>query len=517
MNEARVLYHLIRADFLERVRRYSFLGTLAFAVWLAYLAATGDIVVRLGDWRGRYNSAWLGMMMTLICTSFVSLVGFYVVSNSVRRDEQTRVGCILAATPMRRVSYTLAKAISNFAVLCSMVAVLAVASVLLQLFRGEDRQIHLWSLLGPFLVVALPLMAVVAAIAVVFETTPILRSGAGNVAWVFLWVSGFIATMTLKQFDLFGVGLYMSELTALVHSLDPSYKDAFSLNLEFGQPHAMKIFVWNGVPFSAAFLASRGLLILGSVALAAVASVWFHRFDPARERAKTSSGPREEQAIENSEAQATVTAHLTPLANSGIGWWFPELFLGELRLLIARRPWFVYLVSAGFVIASFAAPLDSARRGVLAAAFMFPALALSRMGAREDLFSTRAIIFAGPGAVSRQLLAAWLAGSSLLIVLSIGVAVRLVVRGDLYSFSALLVGAFFVPALALALGNLARSPKAFEAIYTCWWYIGALNGIAGCDYFGVTTASARPLQYALFTIVLISSAWAVRQFRMIRA
>ena len=32
MNAPRVLYHMIRADFLERVRRYSFLVTLAAAL-----------------------------------------------------------------------------------------------------------------------------------------------------------------------------------------------------------------------------------------------------------------------------------------------------------------------------------------------------------------------------------------------------------------------------------------------------------------------------------------------------
>jgi hypothetical protein len=517
MSEARVLYHLVRADFLERVRRYSFLGTLAFAVWLAYLAATGDIVVRLADWRGQYNSAWLGMMMTLICTSFVSLVGFYVVSNSVRRDEQTRVGRILAATPMSRVSYTVAKAISNFAVLCSMVAVLAVAAVVLQLLRGEDRHLHLWALLGPFLIVALPLMAVIAAVAVFFETTPILRGGFGNVAWVFVWATAFVAGMKLERYDLYGVGVYERALTAVVHSFDPAYKDAFTLSLEVGQPPATRVFVWNGLSFSTAFLVSRVLWVLAALALAALASVWFHRFDPARERARSSSGPRTEAAVEKSEAPALSATHLTPLADSGSGWWFPEMFLGELRLLAARRPWFVYAISAGLVVVSFAAPLDAARRGVLAAAFMWPTLVLSRMGAREDLFSTRALVFAAPNALSRQLLAAWLAGSSLVVVLTSGVGFRLAARGDLRSFSALLVGTVFVPALALALGNLTRTPKAFEAIYTGWWYIGPLNHVPGCDYFGVTTANARPLQYALFTVALISAAWMVRQARMARA
>jgi len=59
MNSARVLYHMVRADFLERVRRYSFLVTLAFAIYIGYAAYSGIIVVRLGEYRGIYNSAWL--------------------------------------------------------------------------------------------------------------------------------------------------------------------------------------------------------------------------------------------------------------------------------------------------------------------------------------------------------------------------------------------------------------------------------------------------------------------------
>ena len=37
MNTMRVLYHLARADFLERVRRYSFLITLGLTVYIAYV------------------------------------------------------------------------------------------------------------------------------------------------------------------------------------------------------------------------------------------------------------------------------------------------------------------------------------------------------------------------------------------------------------------------------------------------------------------------------------------------
>ena len=45
MNRAHVIYHLARADFLERVRRYSFLIMLGLVVFLGYQAAIGNIYI----------------------------------------------------------------------------------------------------------------------------------------------------------------------------------------------------------------------------------------------------------------------------------------------------------------------------------------------------------------------------------------------------------------------------------------------------------------------------------------
>src|SRR5271170_8076885 len=87
-------------DFLERVRRYSFLVILAGALWMAYGVIAEKVAIVVGDgYRGVYNSAWIGMLMAINCSTFLSLCGFYVVKNSVERDSQTRVGRILAATP----------------------------------------------------------------------------------------------------------------------------------------------------------------------------------------------------------------------------------------------------------------------------------------------------------------------------------------------------------------------------------------------------------------------------------
>jgi hypothetical protein len=121
----RLLYQLARADFLERVRRYSFLLTLALALYLCYAATTGHLTLRMGDTRGIFNSAWIGALMALIGSTFVPLAGFYIVKNTIERDRHTRVGQILASTPISKFVYVIGKTLSNFAVLAVMVGILA--------------------------------------------------------------------------------------------------------------------------------------------------------------------------------------------------------------------------------------------------------------------------------------------------------------------------------------------------------------------------------------------------------
>ena len=89
MSQARVLCHLLRADFLERVRRYSFLVTLGLALYLGYVVSAGQLKLWVGDSRGVYNSAWVGVLMALVVNFFLSLAGFYVVKNAVERDRRT--------------------------------------------------------------------------------------------------------------------------------------------------------------------------------------------------------------------------------------------------------------------------------------------------------------------------------------------------------------------------------------------------------------------------------------------
>jgi len=187
MNQARIIYHLARADFLERVRRYSFLVMLGVVIFLGYQAAIGNISVQLGDCRGEFNSAWIGSMLAIIASFFLGWFGFFLIKGSVTRDYETGVGQIMATTPLTRPLYSLGKWLSNFAVLLSMIVVLVVVGIPIQYLSGESTQFDFIAYLAPFIFVALPMLALTAALAVLFEYIGFLKGGFGNILYFFLF------------------------------------------------------------------------------------------------------------------------------------------------------------------------------------------------------------------------------------------------------------------------------------------------------------------------------------------
>jgi hypothetical protein len=514
MKHAHILYHLVRADFLERVRRYSFLLTLAFAVYLAYATGTGTIVLRLGDYRGLLNSAWVGSSMTLIGSCFLSLVGFYIVKNAILRDEQTRVGQILASTPMSRSFYTLAKAASNFAVLALMMGVLALAALGLQFFSAEDSTLHLYSLLAPFLWVGLPAMAMAAAVAVLFETLPILRGGIGNVIYFFAWIAAMALGVNAKIDDFMGFNLIGRNMQRVLRSVDGSYKDDISLTI-VNKFTVTKTFLWNGVDWSAAVILHRLLWVAAAIGTALVASLFFHRFDPARRTwtlrkpatLADSSATERVAAVEEQRARQMSAAQLTPIARASVQSRFPQLLVSELRLMLKGQRWWWYAVAAGLFLGSLFPPTQGARAGVLVVAWLWPILLWSNMGMRESRFRTAAIVFSAQHAVSRQLLALWSAGVLVALLTGGGYGLRWLFSADWPGLISWIVAAVFIPTMALAFGVWTGQSKLFEALYTVWWYIGPLHHTAGLDFMGLTPESRTPVTYGIAAAVLLTAAY----------
>ena len=520
MNRLHVLYHLVRADFLERVRRRSFLLILGFAAWFGYLAVIGRIVLSLGQYRGVYNSAWIGALMGLVSATFLTLAGFYMVKNTIDRDEQTRVGQILAATPISKPFYTLAKALSNFVVLASMVAVLAVAALAMQLLRGEDSHLRLWHLLSPFLLVSLPAMAVTAALAVLFESVSWLRRGLGNVIYFFLWTFLLVIGFQVPGADIGGFSLYLDDMASVLRlpGVAADYKggEAFQLNIG-GIEERQKTFVWPGLHWTPAKMAVRFLWVGVAVLLALLASVFFHRFDPAHEHRRSEKGSESEAPAEENGGARLAPVHLTSLPPAHRRFPFGQLVLSEVRLMLKGRSRWWYLVALGLWLGTLLSPLDASRQ-VLAVAWIWPILLWSAMGMRESRFATDALVFSCAHSLRRQLPAAWLAGVLVALATGSAAGLRFVLGGHWASLLAWGAAVVFIPSFALACGVWSGGSKLFEAIYTIWWYVGPINHGPGVDFVGVSPSPALnvSLFYAAAAVVLLGLAFLGRRRQLYR-
>ncbi len=526
----RVLYHLARADLFERTRRYSFLMTLGFIIFTAYLYLpprdAGYVTMGLANYRGVYNSAWIGGAMAMLCSALLSLPAFYLVKGAVGRDQRTRVGQILATTPLSKPLYTLGKAFSNFVFLALAVGVIGVAGLGMQLLRAEDWAVDLWALFSPFIFVVLPAMAVIGAVAVLFETISWLRGTFGNVVYFFLWLAQLLLMAAQNPRvagripppgnDLWGVSIITSSMMTDAVAAFPGYLGGFSIGMATLLA-PLQTFAWLGVQWTAGIILGRLLWVGAAVGLALLASIFFRRFDPSPEQARTGNGQGRsrigdtESEMHNGVSVPSATVQLSPL----VARYAPRLgalLVAELRVLLKGMRWWWYLVALGLIAAGLLVPINIARF-LLLAAWLWPLPLWSSLGTREVRYHSGALVFSTPRLLLRQLPLLWLSGCLVAVVTGSGVAVNFARAGEWMHLLAWGTAAGFIPALALTLGVWSSNRKLFEVLYMVWWYAGPANQVPALDFMGVgeRVDPAFLLPYWVGTVVLLALAILGRQ------
>jgi hypothetical protein len=529
MNTVRVIYHLARADFLERVRRHSFLVTLAATAYLGYAVMVDDFKVVFDHYRGINNSAWIGLKLALVAALMVSLAGFYVVKNAVDRDLRTRVGQILASTPIGKLDYMLGKWLSNFAVMTAIVGLLIVFGALGCLWIGEDPRLDVWALCSPFLFIALPALAFVAALALLFESIPRLRGGFGNIAYFFLFL--FMMVFSFEKHtaftDFMGLDWFQSQIAVSLYAKLPDYRGGLSIGGGFDHP--MRTFLWENLNWKFGMVSVRLYWFAVALLVLLLATLLFNRFDPARGlfrnhvpaageeqrgffarwRDRFAAQPRLQVGAGGKGLLAGSAIHLSALDRAAARFQSGPVLAAELRLMLKGQPWWWYLGAGILLIISLAEPSSRARAGTLPFVWIWPVLIWSRMGTREARQSTQELVFSAPHSLRRQLPALWLAGVGVALLTASGVALRILIAGDWAGLLGFLVGALFIPTMALAMGVWSGTGKLFEAVYVVWWYIGPIHHDRTLDFMFTSSASFAGLTlpaYLAATLILIGLA-----------
>jgi hypothetical protein len=529
------LWRLALADFRERTRRPAYFVSLAVMAWLAHgmlpPAGAGYRTFAMGDtWRPAYGPEWVGTLTGIMTSLYFMMVGFYLVKGAVERDRRTGVGQILAAASVSRRRYLAGKALSNFAVLASMLVVALGVALVTQQLLGEVRRFDPLAAALPLFLFAAPVAAVVAAGAVLLECIPGLAGGFGNVVW-FVFTMVALSTGVLQSEDpaargrdLMGVAAVAQSTFDALHAAHPEVRvdrKAISMGVNVspewrGVP--IRTFAWKGLRWDAAAVAARGAWLLFAAALVALAAVVFDRFErPARAPARHAWRPRAwfgtRPGARGAAASIGSAATLSP-AVRGRG--FATLVRAELALLLHGQPLLWYLGAAGMVIATVFAPLGAVRAGLLPVLSVWPVLLLGALGSRERLNGTEALLFSVARPVTRVLAAGWAAGALLYLALGAPALLRFASAGQWEWAAGWALGSALVPALALALGVWTGGSKFFEVLVLFAWYMGPMHHIAEVDYTGVTAPRSPALwvAYGALTAALLVAGFLGRARRV---
>jgi hypothetical protein len=513
MNRIWAIYALVRADVLERTRRYQYLATVAVTLLIGTLLVpsrhAGYETFLIDGYRGIYNSAWIGASYALLAALLLSLFAFYNVKSAVERDRTTRVGEIVATTSIGKFDYSLGKALSNFAVLGSMAAILCITAVAMQFVRGESYALHLEQIVVPFALIVFPLMAMVAATAVFFEMVPWLRGGFGNVVYFFAWMAYLVWSFQSEVRwvpwwrDMLGGNFVMLQVwQALVHVDPHARRDSVEIGAQVGAS-VRHFFTFGGLHWSAADVLGRLIWFAVALCVVAAAALLFDRFaKPAR------SSERRAGNVLAERVRSAAGRLSAPVTDVLFGSDFGSIVLAEFRLLVRGLSIWWCAVAAGLLIFQLFA--DAKGQSIaIGLAWIWTMLQWSQLGTRESVYATEQFVYPTLHPIRRQFVAQWFAGILLALLTASGSLVHFGVAGNLLGIEGVLAGALFVPTLALACGAVSGTTRLFEILYLVLWYIGPMNR----TIFDFTQGAYAP-EFTLAAFALFTFALGARKLRL---
>lgn len=511
---------IIKADYLQRTRGYSFLVTLAISLYLAYAFVPSPdanyYTVRVDNYVGVYNSAWIGVVTAMMTSIFLFLFGFFLVNGSIKRDIETEVGMIIATTPISNLNYLLFKVLSNFLVLLTITGIVFIMAVVLFFSYGTGYSFEVSQFILPYALITLPTIFFVSALSIVAEVTFGRRSVLQYIAF-FILFNVLVANSLVKGgaskaslFDPFGSRLVSYEMTEFVKAnYDDSVKGT-SIGFIFGATKKINSFVFEGVYWPASFIVSRlGLAVMG-VLLVLVSSRFFHRFDlrEVPQRKKNTTPDKATLGLLTGRLNLKDLPSLTP--SFGI-----LLFIKtELLMLFRKGPRWFWLVNLGMMVAILFAPLQFAHSTLLPILWFLQVGRLSELVTKEKTYRLHHFTFASYQPLRRLLLSQVIAGILLTVTLALPLWMRYFFLGEIVAGIWVVSGAIFIVLVAVCLGLMSGGKKLFEVLFFLITYSN-LNRIPLLDYFGATNPGLQSLGIlSLFILILAIISVMIRRYEV---
>ncbi|SHJ24851.1 hypothetical protein SAMN02745163_01557 [Clostridium cavendishii DSM 21758] len=530
MNKVYQIYYIGISNFLDRIRDKSTIIITLFMMYISYLffpEKNASIYFSLNVskdgffYRGIYNSTWLGWISTMMFITTISLIGFYFTNNSIKRERNLKIGEITASMPMRSYDYIFGKAFGNFLFLLLQMGVVILITIIMQFVRGESYSFEILKFLRPFLLLGIPICIIISVIAIMFENLPFLSGTLGNVVYFFVWSFLSVASMmTANKGSLFFTDIF--GIKAISKIIEEQFKNAFNelqdlKNFSIGNSGTLhgniKTFVIDKVDFNFNIILERFLWIGVAIFVLCLISIIFRRnLLIIKKVSKKDKKVREDESYKHIKNRT-----LTPIINKRSHSNDLNIIKGELELLLKSAPiwWYGAIVFLSFVILF--SKGDSNSKTLIPIMWILPLFIWSKLGAMQRNFNMEGYLFTYKNYRISQLIDSFIAGYIFTLIINLGVIIKFISNNNFKGVLYILMGAFFITAFGIFIGNSIGSSTVFEIIYIILWYIGMLNGMPYLDFLGLTQDASNmniPIIFSIFGVVALGLSFLARSNRI---
>lgn len=507
-------FTIIKSDYLQRTRSYAFLITLCASVAIAYTFVPAPnanySTIRIADHVGYYNSAWFGYVTAIMTSIFLSLVGFYLINSGIKKDIETKVGHIVASTPISNFKYLFAKVLSNFMLLLTIVATVFIMSIVLFIAYNDGFSFKIFQFIKPYLLITIPAMFFISVLGVVFEVLFGRYSVLQNIGFFFLFSTLLVFTPKSEiqySLDVFGSKIVMNQLEETVRNITKSNEETGLTNIGYvlGNLKQTKKFEFNGIDFPASFIISRLVWIFLGIGIIAIISIFFHRFD------------RKEHLSIKKFIPATKKEHivkevlLSSLPKALVNYSMLPLLKTEFLMLFRKGKKWLWIINGIGMVLLVILPMKISHQIVLPTLWFLQVSRLSDLTTKETTNNVHYFAFTAFKPIGRLLVSQVFAAVILMLLLATPLIIRLGLSLNFSGALALVLGGVFIVMLASLLGILSKGKKLFEVLFFMISYAN-INGIPVVDYFGGFEHHTFYLaQLAFLVIILVSASFLMRK------
>lgn len=437
------------------------------ALWLMLLVAPlgarymlpfedgGGIKIAVGDALPLMTSPFLGVSLGIIVSTLVLPIAWlYLRSNTTRRQPWQ----VEEATPGSRVAIALGRFVADALVLLGVLAALNLAGIYLATFMLEGDALNIAELSFAMWVVAGPAMVGVAALRILFDARPLLRSGFGDFAYFCVWIGSIAAPVATEDAPpSFAANMwdFAGFVTPLKYGA-PEGTDSFSIGGGFLATETIELDVMAGL-MSPGYLESRLAWVGIAVALVVVAGLIYA---PHKAKKKAVLSGRL-GALLNAGPPPSVVAN-APAAKRAL-MDVLGLVVAEFRLIGSGR---AFLLLAALVAAITAVAPDFRHTGS-SAALLLLLFALSAHAGRSEARGLVALTKVAPFAPMLRRVAFVVAGAAWAALLALPAMVR---QPPLEVLSLASATGAIAAAVAILLSTLTGSSFAARLVLLVLWY-----------------------------------------------